>query len=37
MGNAGGVNTVASPMHGEAQALFLTLPPLSTLFLTPAA
>ena len=37
MGNAGGVNTVASPMHGEAQALFLTLPPLATVFLTPAA
>ena len=36
MGNAGGVNTVASPMHGEAQALFLTLPPLATVFLTPA-
>ncbi len=37
IGNAGGVDTVALPMHGEAQALVLTLPPLATLFLTPDA
>jgi 1,4-alpha-glucan branching enzyme len=36
MGNGGGVRTVPRHMHGEAQALFLTLPPLSTLFLSPA-
>ncbi|WP_158927384.1 1,4-alpha-glucan branching protein GlgB [Acidisphaera sp. S103] len=35
MGNAGGVDTVPTQMHGEAQALFLTLPPLSTVFLSP--
>ena len=35
MGNAGGVETVAIAMHGEAQALFLTLPPLATIFLSP--
>ncbi|MFL5257832.1 MAG: 1,4-alpha-glucan branching protein GlgB [Rhodopila sp.] len=37
MGNGGGVETVPRQLHGEAQALFLTLPPLSTLFLAPAA
>jgi 1,4-alpha-glucan branching enzyme len=37
MGNAGGVEAQSSPMHGEAQALFLTLPPLSTLFLSSGA
>jgi 1,4-alpha-glucan branching enzyme len=35
IGNAGGVDTQPSQMHGEAQALFLTLPPLSTVFLSP--
>jgi 1,4-alpha-glucan branching enzyme len=36
MGNGGGLDTVPQQLHGEAQALFLTLPPLSTLFLAPA-
>jgi 1,4-alpha-glucan branching enzyme len=36
MGNNGGVDSVPNPMHGEAQALFLTLPPLSTIFLSPS-
>jgi 1,4-alpha-glucan branching enzyme len=36
-GNAGGVESIASSLHGEAQALFLTLPPLATIFLTPDA
>ncbi len=36
MGNSGGVETIAQQMHGEAQALYLTLPPLSTLYFTPA-
>jgi 1,4-alpha-glucan branching enzyme len=36
MGNGGGAETVPEPMHGEAQTLYLTLPPLSTLFLAPA-
>ena len=35
MGNAGGTDSVTTSMHGEAQALFLTLPPLSTVFLSP--
>jgi 1,4-alpha-glucan branching enzyme len=35
MGNAGGVETEAAQMHGETQALFLTLPPLATVFLSP--
>jgi 1,4-alpha-glucan branching enzyme len=35
MGNAGGVDSAATQLHGEAQALFLTLPPLSTIFLSP--
>ena len=35
MGNAGGIESVATSMHGEAQALFLTLPPLATVFLSP--
>ena len=34
MGNAGGVDSVPGRMHGEAQTLFLTLPPLSTVFLS---
>jgi 1,4-alpha-glucan branching enzyme len=34
-GNGGGIHTAPQPMHGEAQALFLTLPPLGTLFLAP--
>jgi 1,4-alpha-glucan branching enzyme len=36
MGNAGGADTVPTQMHGEAQALFLALPPLSTVFLSPS-
>jgi 1,4-alpha-glucan branching enzyme len=36
LGNAGGVNSVATSMHGEAQSLFLTLPPLATIFLSPS-
>jgi 1,4-alpha-glucan branching enzyme len=36
MGNAGGVNSVDTSMHGEAQSLFLTLPPLATIFLSPS-
>jgi len=35
MGNAGGVDSMPVHMHGEAQALLLTLPPLSTIFLSP--
>ena len=35
MGNAGRVESVAVQMHGEAQALLLTLPPLATVFLSP--
>jgi len=35
MGNGGTVMAVPSAMHGEAQALFLTLPPLATLYLVP--
>jgi 1,4-alpha-glucan branching enzyme len=34
-GNAGGIASVATSMHGEAQSLFLTLPPLATIFLSP--
>ena len=34
LGNAGGIDTVPTQLHGEAQALFLTLPPLSTLCLS---
>jgi 1,4-alpha-glucan branching enzyme len=34
-GNYGGAVTVPQQMHGEAQALFLTLPPLATIFLAP--
>jgi 1,4-alpha-glucan branching enzyme len=37
MGNGGGIDSVAMSMHGEAQALFLTLPPLATIFLSPNA
>ncbi len=36
MGNGGGLETVPHQMHGEAQSLDLILPPLSTLFLSPA-
>ena len=36
MGNAGSVDTVAEPRHGEAQSLVLTLPPLATVYLAPA-
>jgi 1,4-alpha-glucan branching enzyme len=32
-GNRGGANTGDMPAHGQPQALSLTLPPLSTLFL----
>jgi 1,4-alpha-glucan branching enzyme len=35
VGNAGGVETVPHQMHGEAQTLYLTLPPLATLFFSP--
>ena len=35
MGNYGGVDTTAQQMHGEAQSLVLTLPPLATIFLSP--
>jgi 1,4-alpha-glucan branching enzyme len=34
-GNSGGLDSVATQLHGEAQALFLTLPPLATIFLSP--
>jgi 1,4-alpha-glucan branching enzyme len=37
LGNAGGIESVATEMHGEAQAVFLTLPPLATVFLSPGA
>jgi 1,4-alpha-glucan branching enzyme len=33
MGNNGGVKTVPNQMHGEAQSLSLTLPPLAVLYL----
>jgi 1,4-alpha-glucan branching enzyme len=33
VGNAGAVDTQAVPMHGHAQSLALTLPPLSTIWL----
>jgi len=36
LGNAGGVIAEPIPMHGEAQSIRLVLPPLATLFLTPA-
>ena len=35
LGNSGGVDSVPTQMHGEAQALLLTLPPLATIFLSP--
>jgi 1,4-alpha-glucan branching enzyme len=35
MGNFGGVTAQPVQMHGEAQSLDLTLPPLATLFLVP--
>ncbi len=35
VGNNGGLETVATESHGEAQALLLTLPPLGTVFLSP--
>jgi 1,4-alpha-glucan branching enzyme len=37
IGNAGGLPTTPVPMHGHAQSLALTLPPLSTLYLQAAA
>ncbi|MBS0643279.1 MAG: 1,4-alpha-glucan branching protein GlgB [Proteobacteria bacterium] len=37
MGNGGGSETVPQQMHGEAQTLYLTLPPLATLFLSPSS
>ncbi len=33
VGNAGALHTAARPMHGHAQSLLLTLPPLATLYL----
>jgi len=36
VGNAGRVATVARPMHGHAQSLSLTLPPLSVIYLQAA-
>ena len=36
MGNGGGAHTEPRQTHGQAQTLNLTLPPLATLFLTPA-
>ncbi|WP_315386113.1 1,4-alpha-glucan branching protein GlgB [uncultured Stenotrophomonas sp.] len=36
LGNAGRVNTIARPMHGHAQSLPLTLPPLSVIYLQAA-
>jgi 1,4-alpha-glucan branching enzyme len=36
MGNGGSVDTVPERLHGEAQSLVLTLPPLATLYLAPA-
>ncbi len=35
MGNQGGTHTEPQPMHGEAQSLDLTLPPLATLYFSP--
>ena len=35
MGNAGGLESIPTQLHGEAQTLLLTLPPLSTIFLSP--
>jgi len=34
VGNGGGVTTTPHQMHGEAQAVYLTLPPLATLYLS---
>lgn len=36
VGNGGGTNSVPTQLHGEAQSLFLTLPPLATVFLSPS-
>jgi 1,4-alpha-glucan branching enzyme len=36
MGNLGGVNAVPVPAHGRFQSLTLTLPPLATVFMSPA-
>ena len=36
LGNAGRVTTIARPMHGHAQSLPLTLPPLSVIYLQAA-
>lgn len=35
MGNGGGVEAMPHQSHGQAQTLYLTLPPLATLFLAP--
>lgn len=35
MGNGGGASTIPQSLHGQAQSLALTLPPLSTLILAP--
>src|SRR4029079_4504825 len=35
LGNAGAVGTTPSAIHGEQQSLELTLPPLSTIMLSP--
>ena len=37
MGNLGGVDAEAEPLHGRAHRLRLTLPPLAIVFLAPAA
>jgi 1,4-alpha-glucan branching enzyme len=37
LGNCGGAATLSEPRHGEAQSLSLTLPPLATVYLAPAA
>jgi 1,4-alpha-glucan branching enzyme len=37
MGNGGGASTQATPAHGHAQSLLLTLPPLAVLVLEPQA
>ena len=36
MGNCGGVDSLPTQMHGEAQAVHLTLPPLAIVFLSPS-
>ena len=37
LGNNGGVMAMPDQRHGEAQTLYLTLPPLATLFLSPGS